>query len=84
MNEVLMLVVVDTVEFFANCGDDELDPDIAVGRLEAIAFQLQQLPDKDKERFIEFSRELSNSIRQEDSERASFIESVPENLGLSL
>ncbi|MCA9135198.1 MAG: hypothetical protein KDB00_00530 [Planctomycetales bacterium] len=82
MNESLMQIVVDMIEFFANCDDSVLDPDVSVAKLEEIAFLVQQMPDKERELFVKFTQQAAKKIKKDDKHRSEFYRSIPENLGL--
>ncbi len=82
MNEDLMRVVVDVIDFLANCDDEVLDPDTAVAMLEDIGFQINRLSVEDKKIFCSYLEELANET--EDKEKAAFYIAMPESLGLQL
>lgn len=77
-----MQIVVDAIDFFANCSDDVLDPDLAVEKLEEISFQMRHLSPKDLQRFIKFTESAAVSVAEIDPEKAAFYRSIPECLGL--
>ena len=79
MNTQLMQIVLDTIDFFANCEDDVLDPGVAVSKLEEIAFMLQQLPEGEKRQFAEFVQHAAETNQA----KSEFYRSVPANIGLA-
>ncbi|QEG00946.1 hypothetical protein Mal15_50220 [Stieleria maiorica] len=78
MNKHLMQLTLDMIDFFANCDDDLVDPDVSVAKLEEIAFLLQQLSTRERNQFAKFVEQAAES----NEEKSEFYRSVPENIGL--
>ena len=84
MNEKLMQIVIDMVEFFANCDDDILDPDEAVQKLEGIAYVMRQLSLTETDEFVRFTQEAAAALSEVDPAKAEFYSTIPSNLGIDL
>jgi hypothetical protein len=77
-----MEALVDAIAFIANSGDDAVDPDAAVGRLESISATLRKSP-ADVKAFLAFVSGAAERARSNgDVERAGFLTSLQERLGL--
>lgn len=77
-----MQIVVDTIDFFANCDDSLVNPDVAVNQLEQIANHLQDLSDEEQDEFKAFVTSLASKTKRRNREKADFYASIPENIGL--
>ncbi|MFD9127078.1 hypothetical protein [Kitasatospora sp. NPDC059571] len=77
---VLAGVVVDTVRFLDTCGDDEVDPDVAVGLMESVAGVLQRLPADQLACLLRSLADLADA--ESDPQRRAFLESFPSACGL--
>jgi hypothetical protein len=78
--EVLMATVMDSIMFFEGVGDELLDPDICVKRLEEISVSLQSLSRRGRERFIELATRRAEEETHPD--RAAFFRALPRDCGL--
>jgi len=81
-----MKLAVDACAFLELSGDDVVDPDAAVAQLEGIAFTLKA--ELSAEECREFSSYVADLARREraagsDEERVTFLERLPEYLGLT-
>ncbi|TWT94621.1 hypothetical protein [Stieleria varia] len=82
MNELLVKVILDNVDFYANCDDNVLAPDIAVKQLERISASLRKLKPRELREFVSVTASIAQLCERDDSDRADFYRSIPENLGL--
>jgi hypothetical protein len=83
MNHAIMEALVDAIAFFANSTDDVVDPDSAVAQLESISATLRKSP-ADVKTFLAFVNQAAERARSKgDDERAEFLTSLPEHLGIA-
>ena len=79
-SSVLMRTVMDCLAFLELSGDDVIDPDAAVGMIEAVAFELQKLPEPRRAAFVALA--LHRAAEQDDPRSAEFFRRLPEAIGL--
>jgi hypothetical protein len=72
-------MVVDHALFLATAGDDEVQPDVAVEQLEALAHAARSLPPEEQDALRRAVQ--ARAERASGDERAT-LEELPENLGL--
>ena len=79
-----MQALVETLIFLELSEDDTLDPDAAVKAMEAVAYYLQRISDKDKPAFISTIFDIAESqpATAEGLRRKEFIKSIPEYFGI--
>ncbi|MER7754670.1 hypothetical protein [Kitasatospora sp. NPDC097643] len=77
---VLAGLVVDTLWFLDNCGDEEVDPDSAVKMAESVTWVLRQLPPGQRGRFLRVLGDLA--AVEPDPRRREYLESFPFACGL--
>jgi len=83
MNKALMRAVAEAALFAGLSPDDVVQPDAAVAQLEQLAAALKALSAGERETFRHFLDDLANDeAKSGTSERAEFLRSVFENLGL--
>jgi hypothetical protein len=63
--KLVIKVIVATMALLENSGPDEIEPDTAVQGLEAIGYELLQLADQDRSKFIAVINEIASSERDE-------------------
>lgn len=77
----LVRAVAAALLFLENSAEDQLDPDWAVQGMEGIAYELLQMPDRDR---AEFLRAIESVAEQEANPRtASFIRALPFAIGMT-
>ena len=81
MNQTLLQIVVDVISFLALSDNETVAEDAAVEQLEHIAAILKQLPRDDRDHFLSFVAESAS--QSNDPQRAEFLRSLPEQLGLT-
>ena len=84
MKKVLMKAVIESFVFLDNCDETVVDDDAAVAQMELLAAILSELDAHEREEFIRYVHEM---VAEEEkgpgaSERATFLKSLPENIGL--
>jgi hypothetical protein len=83
MNQILMRAVLELAMFLALSGDDIVNPDAAVSQLEQLASILKGLTKEERDTFVRFAQELAVLEQQAGrNERAIFLSSLPDDLGL--
>jgi hypothetical protein len=83
MNRVLMKAIIESLVFLGLSEEDVIDPDVSTTQLENLAFILKELTAEDKLSFTGYIHELAQQYAENDEERANFLLSLPENLGIS-
>jgi hypothetical protein len=84
MNELLMRAVVEAAIFAGMSGDDVIPQDSAVAYLEQLASTLKGLVEPDRRAFVRYVARLEAEERASgQTERAAFLASLCEDLGLS-
>lgn len=83
MNDHLPLVhaIIDALLFFESAGSDEVNPDSAVRCMENMTSSIQSLQIADQQSLRKDMAKIAQS--SDDSAFKSFVESVPEMLGLA-
>ena len=83
MNRTLMRAIAECAVFFGLSSDEAVQPDVAVAQLEQLAAILKALPSQDRGAFRAFLADMSEEeARNGAAERAAFLASAFENLGL--
>jgi hypothetical protein len=84
MNPTLMKAIVEYAAFLSLSRDDVIQPDAAVAQLEQLATALKELSPADRQTFSRFINSLAAQERQRgrDKNRLSFLETLPQNLGI--
>lgn len=72
------MVVLDAAAFLELCGDDVLDPDVAVEQLESMVASLEHLPEADLAELVAFT--LARAEAEQDEPRREFFRSLAETL----
>lgn len=72
-------MVVDHALFLATAGDEEVQPDVAVEQLEALAHAARSLPEDEKD---DLRRAVRARAERASGEQAAVLEELPDNLGL--
>jgi hypothetical protein len=83
MNQAIMEALVDTIAFIATSSDEVVDPDAAVAQLESISATLRKSP-TDVKAFLAYVKQAVERARSNgDVDRAEFLTSLPEHLGIA-
>jgi len=85
MKKVLTKAVVESLVFLGNCDETVVDDDAAVAQMEILGAILSELDAREREEFIRYVREIAAEEERATgtaSERAKFLKSLPENIGL--
>ena len=72
-------MVVDHALFLATAGDEEVQPDVAVEQLEALAHAARSLPEDEKD---ELRRAVRARAERASGDQAAALAELPDNLGL--
>lgn len=75
----LVKIIADLAIFLEFTDEDQLDPDAAVAALEQVASELQSLGAEERKRISAIFTGLSSGYA---NDRADYVRSLPENLGL--
>lgn len=75
----LAKVIADLAVFLEFTGEEQLDPDSAIGAMEQMVAELQSLDDEEKENLARIFIELSDGYEGNKSE---YVRHLPEFLGL--
>ncbi len=82
--EPFFLAVIEYALFLELCGDDLLNPDVAVRQMEDLAAILRQLDEETRKSFCSFTAKLADveMAKQGNSARVQFMRALPTSLQL--